>query len=194
MTNKVAVEQQFRCKTQNCSKSFKNASSLFRHNKCCVDFVKPAALEIFGDGWNGRSSGVDIGNTTAANAAVSVKFDADSSGSEGENHMKDVDMQHSLIRDAAFNCDPEVNDLRGFGLESQTESNMNNDNKVFLYGLGDNSSKSKKKQVILNPAGETSMAESFYHEDLFIDEVQAAKLETFSCYAGVPQRDKAGRL
>ena len=54
--------------------------------------------------------------------------------------------------------------------------------------------KKNKKQVILNPDGEDTAIERFNHEDLVIDKAQAAKLESYSCYAGVPRRDKAGDI
>ena len=63
-----------------------------------------------------------------------------------------------------------------------------------MYGQDDLDDKNKKKQVILNPAGELSPAECFHLEDLVIDESKANILESYSWYGGVPQRDKAGRV
>lgn len=173
MDSKPSTDQQYRCKTLNCSKSFKNASSLFRHNKCCISFGKSNTSDYQyggGDQFDQSTVGVKVSNETHS-----------SSSSNG-------------IRDAACLCDPGEEEVK---METISASSS----RIFTQAVANRlpldepinrESRKIKKQVILNPDGEDSAAERYDLDDLAIDENQAAKLESYSCYAGVPQRDKAG--
>lgn len=190
MNTKAESEQLYRCKTVNCSKSFKNASSLFRHNKCCVDFVGGAS----GVSPTGSVGGQNAFKISEASSSLQAVADIDEGeeceeSSDGEIHMKP--MEENRSRDVELLCDPEVQ-VRSFdSMEMSGEKNGGIEN-TNSFDEGDPVSKKTKKQVILNPTGKTCVADSFSYDDLIIDEAQATKLESYSCYAGVPQRDKAG--
>lgn len=196
MNAKAESEQLYRCKTVNCSKSFKNASSLFRHNKCCVDFIK-GATGVTGITGGTSESPTALGGQNvfkppgASLAAVADMDEGDSSSSDGEIHMKAIEAIDSRNRDANLLCEPEGAQRSYDSLEMPSEkSDIEKSNS---FDEGDLNGKKMKKQVILNPSGKTNPADTFTYDDLIIDEAQAAKLESYSCYAGVPQRDKAGK-
>ena len=194
MTTKVESEQLYRCKTLNCSKSFKNASSLFRHNKCCVDFIKGADHTIGSGGLNGSQfiNGVNVAVATTSVAAVGdVNDEEEESSSDGEVQMKAIETTNLGNRSADCLCEESAQVHVYESMEAPTEKNVNGE-KIRQFEDVDANGKKMKKQVILNPSGKNIIADSFTHDDLVIDEVQAAKLESYSCYAGVPQRDKAG--
>ena len=173
MDSKPSTEQQYRCKTLNCSKSFKNASSLFRHNKCCISFGKSNLNDYqFGGGDQFDPS------------TVAVKASNETHSSSSSNG----------VRDAACLCDPGEEELKEENMPISSGRNFTQAvaNRLPLDEPINRDSRKIKKQVILNPDGEDSAAERYDIDDLAIDESQAAKLESYSCYAGVPQRDKAG--
>ena len=176
MESKPIIEQQFRCKTANCTKSFKNASSLFRHNKCCISFSRENPTIFSG----GNTDPTEAANFSINTSGIILKDETFSSS--GSNSA----------RDAACLCDP-VEEQRKEQAEPRPIIAENVEEDIAEHVVGDDPGGRKmKKQVILNPDGEDSVNERYTLEDLVIDEDQAIKLESYSCYAGVPQRDKAG--
>lgn len=173
MDSKPSTDQQYRCKTLNCSKSFKNASSLFRHNKCCISFGKSNANDY-----------QQIGGEQFDASAVVAKVSNETQSSSSSNG----------IRDAACLCDPGEEDVKMETISASSSRIFAQTvaNRLPLDEPINRESRKIKKQVILNPDGEDLAAERYDLDDLAIDENQAAKLESYSCYAGVPQRDKAG--
>lgn len=196
MYPKPSADQHFRCKTLNCVKSFKSASSLFRHNKCCANFVKGAAIGAYSVGERQVYFGDTIRDSGAVAAAGDIGDEADSFSSDGEIKTREIEDKGSRIRDAACVCEPEDGHTQAVvSVDERAESDTTRSaDRAYLQDPEELTGKNKKKQVILNPAGEHSPEECFLFEDLFIDENQATKLESYSCYAGVPQRDKAGKI
>jgi hypothetical protein len=172
MDSKPSTDQQYRCKTLNCSKSFKNASSLFRHNKCCISFGKSNVNDY------------QYGGGDQFDPSVGVKVSNETHSSSSSNG----------IRDAACLCDPGEEEVKIDTMSAPSSRIFTQviANRLPLDEPINRESRKIKKQVILNPDGEDSAAERYDLDDLAIDENQAAKLESYSCYAGVPQRDKAG--
>ena len=175
MESKPSTDQQFRCKTQNCSKSFKNASSLFRHNKCCIRFGRDYPEPV-------NSGSVEEKNFLGALPDIESKPETFSSSSDNGT------------RDATCLCEPGDEKAAAYVTPAAMTVENGGNAGVDLAAGEEPAAKKNKKQVILNPDGEDTAIERFNHEDLVIDEAQAAKLESYSCYAGVPQRDKAGDI
>jgi hypothetical protein len=172
MESKPPIEQQFRCKTQNCSKSFKNASSLFRHNKCCIRFGK------------------DYPEPPRAEENIFIpKYPESEPKTEAFSSSTD-----NGTRDATCLCEPGDEKTAAYVTATALAADSGGAAGVDLAAGEEPATKKNKKQVILNPDGEHAASERYNHEDLVIDEAQAAKLESYSCYAGVPQRDKAGEV
>lgn len=172
METKPPIEQQFRCKTQNCSKSFKNASSLFRHNKCCIRFGK------------------DYPEPPRAEENIFIpKYPESEPKTEAFSSSTD-----NGTRDATCVCEPGDEKTAAYVTAAALAADNGGAAGVDLAAGEEPATKKNKKQVILNPDGEDTASERYNHEDLVIDEAQAAKLESYSCYAGVPQRDKAGEV
>ena len=186
MHRKPATVQFLKCKTLNCANSYKSVSSLRRHNKSCIDFIQVYCIaddpiQIFSAG---RFSG-------SVAAAGDVGDEEDSSYSL----EKAIEDNRNTIRDAACLCDPddyEAHVTVSEDLRTQSET-YGEAETATVHGQDDLSAKNRK-EVILNPAGEFDPEKCFYLEDLIIDESQVKRLESYSWYGGVPQRDKAGRI
>ena len=181
MDSKPTTDQQFRCKTLNCSKSFKNASSLFRHNKCCIRFGRNKDKD---KDYTESSNAGSLEENNFVNKFPDIEPKAETFNSSNDNGT----------RDATCLCEP--GDEKTAAYVTSTAIPVENG---VIAGVDqaageEPAAKKNKKQVILNPDGEDAASERYNHEDLVIDEAQAAKLESYSCYAGVPQRDKAGDL
>ena len=163
-----------------------SVSSLRRHNKSCIDFIQVYCIaddpiQIFSAG---RFSG-------SVAAAGDVGDEEDSSYSL----EKAIEDNSNTIRDAACLCDPDDYEAQftvSEDLRTQSET-YGEAETATLHGQDDLSAKNRK-EVILNPAGEFDPEKCFYLEDLIIDESQVKRLESYSWYGGVPQRDKAGRI
>ena len=189
MNPRPATDSRFRCRTLNCAKSYKTASSLFRHNKGCTDPQRgPSIFDCTIADSNDQIFNVDrlSGSVAAAGDMGYVK----DSTYRIANTIED-----NSIRDATCLCDPDDYDAHiSEEMDPPASETYGGANMACMYGQDDLYDKNKKKQVILNPAGESNPAECFQLEDLAIDESKANILESYSWYGGVPQRDKAGRV
>ena len=187
MNPRPATDSRFRCRTLNCAKSYKTASSLFRHNKGCADPQQgPSIFDC-----SIEDSCVQIFNLDRLSGFVAAA--GDMGYVEDSTYRIANTIEDNSTRDATCLCDPDDPHISE-AMDPPASEKYRGANMACMYGQDDLDDKNKKKQVILNPAGELSPAECFHLEDLVIDESKANILESYSWYGGVPQRDKAGRV